>query len=141
MRGKYRKPPYDTGTLLPSIQVAPPPRPPEFQDTVMYLTDLSIRWKLHNAGVVDVVEEIDLAFLARWEPHSQTLNRYRAPNWATRETVGDVCRFVDALVGDLQRALSGQEPNEPLDADRIEELGNLRNRLQNIPGDKWEIKY
>lgn len=126
-------------------RIAPPEPMPEFMVEVGYLTDLSMLWKLRRAPVYESgLGELSIEFLARWQVHRQPLVKFCQARFDPRRVVPTVracLDFMDALVSDWQKELSGKTPELPLDVERLRMLGEHRNRLQNIPGEKWEIKY
>ena len=123
-------------------RIAPPPRMPEFQVECEYLNGFIMLWKLREASLSDpTLGELDLNFLALWEVHRRALNKWHSPIWHRRETVIDCGQFVDEVVRDWTLQLSGKEPEQPLDTDRLEALQNYHRRLRDIPGDAMEIKH
>lgn len=124
-------------------RIAPLNPMPEFDVEAGYLTEFSFLWKMRLQGLDWEPGKLDIEFLSRWQDLRRSLAeriRYQR-NHPTTASVLACLQFVDNLVHDWQRELGGYPPGQPLDTARLTALGQHRNRLNDIPGDKWEIKY
>jgi hypothetical protein len=122
---------------------APPPPPlPEFMDEAHYLSDFIVRWKLKFQGIEDKeIGVIDFALLARWRKNRAVISAGYYKHKRGHDVIPDLLRFVDVLVIDWFTELAGIPPFAPLDEARMLVLESYWQKLKDIPGDKWEIKY
>lgn len=121
---------------------APPPPPlPEFMDEAHYLSDFIVRWKLKLQGIEDKqIGVINAQFLEQWGKHRKILYKN---SWKAKPYVIDgIIAFVDDVVVDWFCLLIGTGlEHGVIDEDRMLTLEKFWQKLNDIPGDKWEIKY
>lgn len=122
---------------------APPPPPlSEFRDEVSYLTEFLIRWKLRMQGIEDKETGVlNAPFLAQWVKHRKSLDTGYTRIKRGHKIIPLLITFVDELVLDWFAQLLGITPDNPLDEQRLSMLEKFWQKLNDIPGDKWEIKY
>lgn len=124
---------------------APQPRMPEFYVECGYMNDLAYFWKLRALKQTSAHGQLDIGFLGQWYHHRQALVHYIAmmgynPANVSRD-VEPCLKFMDALVDDWIKELSGGIPGQSLTTVRLQELEQYHRKLESVPGDKWEVKY
>lgn len=129
-----------------SRRIAPPDALPEFYIEAGYIRDFAMRWMtLLDSTYKGVWDELDIIFVSQWQRHREALVHYcKMTGFNPRNVSRDVkpcLEFMDALVTDWTLKFTGKEPKQALNRLRLQELERHQEKLNSIPGDKWEIKY